>query len=235
MSGQLALGLTLRDSARFENFLAGPNPELLGQLRAVARGEGEHFVMCWGAGGVGKTHLLQACCQSATAAGRDAAYLSLGDADALQPAVLEHWERFALVCIDDVDAIGSDRAWEEALFHLYNRIREQQGSLVVSAAAAPAELPLGLPDLVSRLSWGLVYQVRPLDDDQRRAALQLRARQRGCDLPDETASYLLRRLPRDLPALFDLLDQLDQASLVEQRRLTVPFVRSVLAAADHAS
>jgi DnaA family protein len=71
-----------------------------------------------------------------------------------------------------------------------------------------------------RLTW--------LDDTQRMQALQLRAREKGFDMPDETARYLLRRLPRDLPALFDLLERLDAASLAAQRKLTVPFVKSVL-------
>jgi DnaA family protein len=98
----------------------------------------------------------------------------------------------------------------------------------VSADAAPAQLSLSLPDLRSRLGWGVVYQLKPLNDSQRMKALQLRARQKGCEMPDETAAYLLRRLPRDLPALFDLLERLDEASLAAQRKLTVPFVKSVL-------
>ena len=85
-----------------------------------------------------------------------------------------------------------------------------------------------MPDLRSRLGWGLIYQLKVLDDQQRLQALQLRARQRGCEMPYETGRYLMRRLPRNMAALFDLLDQLDEASLVAQRKLTVPFVKSVL-------
>jgi DnaA family protein len=60
------------------------------------------------------------------------------------------------------------------------------------------------------------------------ASLACRARGRGLELPDETAQFLLRRFPRDLPTLFALFDTLDTASLIEQRRLTIPFVKSVL-------
>jgi len=127
-----------------------------------------------------------------------------------------------------MDAIAGQGQWEEAVFHLYNQIREQGGGLVVSSHSAPAHLQLCLPDLRSRLGWGLMYQLKSLDDRQRLQALQLRAQQRGCEMPDETGRYLMRRLPRDMPVLFDLLDQLDEASLVAQRKLTVPFVKSVL-------
>lgn len=228
MSRQLPLGLQLKASARFPNFVPGPNQEAVIQLQRTANGEGEPFVVCWGAAGCGKTHLLQASCHRADARSRRAAYLSLRDTAALHPAVLESWENYDLVCLDDLDAVVGDGAWEEALFHLYNRISEHHGTLVVSARAAPAQLGIVLPDLLSRLGWGLVYQLKPLNDEQRMQALQLRARQKGCEMPAETASYLLRRLPRDMPALFDLLDRLDVASLVAQRRLTVPFVKSVL-------
>ena len=50
----------------------------------------------------------------------------------------------------------------------------------------------------------------------------------GFELPDETARWLQRRYPRDMHSLHNLLDTLDEASLVAQRRLTVPFIRSVL-------
>ena len=228
MSRQLALQLQLRASARFAGYVAGPNEELLRQLQDVAGGSGESFVFCQGIPGSGKTHLLQACCHAATEHGRTAAYLSLKQSDDMPPAVLEGWEQFDLLCLDDIEHIAARPDWEEAVFHLYNRVREQGSRLVVSAARAPAQLGIELADLVSRLSWGVLYPIHPLDDEQRCEAMQLRASQKGCELPDETASYLLRRLPRELPALFDTLDQLDEASLAARRKLTVPFVKSVL-------
>ncbi len=228
MSRQLPLGLQMRASARFSGFLAGPNQEPVDQLKQTAAGTGEPFFLLWGAAGCGKSHLLQAACHLAAEHGRTVSYVSLATLAGLSPELLEGWEHYRLVCIDDVHCIAGDRAWEEALFNLYNRIRERAGNLIVSSRSAPAGLAFALPDLASRLGWGLVYQLQPLDDEQRLAALQQRARQRGCEMPAETGRYLLRRLPRELPALFAMLDRLDEASLVAQRKLTVPFVKSVL-------
>ena len=228
MSQQLPLGLQLQASARFSNFLAGPNDELIGQLMQTANGTGEPFFLLWGASGSGKSHLLQASCHLATDQDRTAAYVSLEDISNLSPELLEDWENYQLVCVDDVHRIAGKQHWEEALFNLYNRIRERRGHLIVSSVSMPAGHAFRLPDLVSRLGWGLVYQLNPLNDEQRLAALQQRAMQRGCEMPAETGRYLLRRLPRDIPALFELLDKLDEASLAAQRKLTVPFVKSVL-------
>ena len=228
MSKQLPLGLRLKQSARFSNFVAGPNEELLEQLQQSARGCGEPFVLCWGSTGCGKTHLLQACCHLAGDTDRTVAYLSFREASQLKPQLLEGWEYFDLVCLDDVDLIAAAPLWEEALFHLYNRIREQAGTLLMSSAQAPSQLPIRLEDLRSRLNAAVVYPLKALNDDQRLQVLQLRASQRGCQIPEETGRYLLRRMPRELPALLELLDHLDEASLVAQRKLTVPFVKSVL-------
>jgi DnaA family protein len=97
------------------------------------------------------------------------------------------------------------------------------------AASVPApDLPLRLPDLASRLTAMPHYALRPLDEAQQREALQLRAAQRGIELPQETLLYLQRRFARDMGSLNRLLDQLDLASLEEQRRLTLPFIRRVL-------
>ncbi|HEB57844.1 MAG TPA: DnaA regulatory inactivator Hda [Gammaproteobacteria bacterium] len=220
---QLALDIGLRDSARFENYTAGDNHAALATLRAGT----EPFVYLAGAPATGRTHLLQAACH---AAGPMAAsiYLPLREHGDLAPAVLEDLEQYRLVCLDDVDAVAGLAAWETALFHLYNRVREAGGRLIVSAAQVPAEAGFVLADLRSRLGWGPVFQLRALAEADRLGALQQRARYRGLDLPDEVGEYLLRRSPRDMASLFQLLERLDQASLQAQRRLTIPFVRSLL-------
>lgn len=225
---QLPLGLTLRDSARFDSFFAGHNREAVAGIRASASGEGEALVYIAGAAGTGKTHLLQAACQQAAQCGRRSAYLPLQELLEFQPAVFTGLERLELVCLDDVQVMAGLDAWERGLFDLFNRLRDAGATLLVAGERRPDQAGLVLPDLVSRLGWGPTYVLKALDEPGVLAALACRAQGRGLELPDETAQFLLRRFPRDLPTLFSLLDTLDSASLVEQRRLTVPFVKSVL-------
>lgn len=225
---QLTLGIRLNDSASFANYFPGRNTEVLNHLRACAQGDGNLPVLVWGPPGSGKTHLLHATCHAATARAETTAYLPMRDTALWSPEVLEGLEHGALVCVDDVDAIAGLAAWEEALFHLYNRVTEQRHCLVLSACAPPGELRLNLPDLASRLAWGLVLHLEALDENDKLAALQLRAQQRGFELPTDVAQFLLRRCPRDTPSLFALLDRLDQASLAAQRKLTIPFVRELI-------
>ena len=226
---QLPLGLELRDSARFDGFFAGPNREAVDSLRLAAVGQGESLVYIAGPAGMGKTHLLQAACHHAAGNRRASTYLPMQQLFELAPAVLEGMEQMDLVCLDDVQLMAGDEAWEHGLFNLFNRLREAGGSLLVAGEQRPGLTGFCLPDLVSRLGWGVTYVLRPLDDADMLAALSCRAAGRGLELPEETASFLLKRIPRDPASVFNLLDRLDEASMIEQRRLTIPFVKSVLA------
>lgn len=222
---QLPLAIRLRDFAVFDTFEPGPNGAVLAVL--ADPGAAGPAVWIWGPEGSGKTHLLQAAC----AASRSAAYLPMAELLTADPAVLDGWQDRALVCIDDIELMAGRPDWEMAAFALFNRLWEQGGCLVVSAGTGPAATRFALADLQSRLAWGGVFRLEPLSDEDRIAALQRRARHRGLDLPVEAARYLLRRLPRDMRALCAWLDTLDVASLAAGKRLTLPFVKSVIEAA----
>ena len=226
---QLPLGVQLAVTHRFETYHEGGNREAVRALLAQVAESGRPPLWLYGPPGSGKSHLLQAACASAGESGLTAAYLPLGAARADDPAILAGFERLGLVALDDVDAIAGDAGWERALFTFWNELAEQRGRLVLAAAAAPAAIRFGLPDLASRLASSQVHRLHPLAEPELAEALLRRARHRGLELPPETLGYLTRRAPRDFAALCRLLDQLDTESLAAQRRLTVPFVRDWLA------
>lgn len=222
---QMALPLRLADHAVFASYYAAGNETLVAMLADLAGGGDAQGCWIWGAPATGKTHLLQAACEMA---GDRSVYVPLRMLAAAGPDILEGLASRDLICLDDIDDVAGDAGWEAALFALCNEVLDAGRSLVVAAAMPPRECPIALPDLQSRLSRLAAFKVHELDDDQRILALQLRARHRGLELPDDTASYLLSRNRRDMASLYELLDRLDLEALRAQRRLTIPFVREVL-------
>lgn len=222
---QLALPLQLDDHAVFASFLPTGNEALVATLEEISGNRSGSGGWIWGSAAVGKSHLLQAV--TATAGDRSA-YVPLGLLKDAGPDVIDGLAQRDLVCLDDIDCVAGDDAWERALFSLFNAITQEQGQLIVSAGMAPRACPFNLPDLASRMSQLPTFRVAQLSDADREAALQLRSSHRGLELPVETARYLMSRSRRDMRSLYHLLDTLDQEALRAKRRLTIPFVRDVL-------
>jgi DnaA family protein len=221
---QLTLGVGLHERAVFDSFVPGNNRLAVAALQElVARHEGAVYLH--GVAGSGKSHLLQALC----AAQPGSAYFPLRELAALGPAVLEGAAALPMLALDDLQQIAGHPEWEFALFGLYNE-RMPRGLRIAVAADSPAtDLPLQLPDLRSRLAALAHFALHPLDETQQREALQRRAQARGMSLTEETLTFLQRHFARDMHQLCALLDRLDAASLAQQRRVTVPFIREVLA------
>lgn len=227
MNRQLALAIQLNEEATLSEFCWGNNSILHQQIDIMLQGQGEHLIYLWGTPGCGKSHLLQACCHALTQ--QAVIYLPLLSLKQWGPQVLEGIEQQTFIAIDDLDSIAGDKIWEEALFHLYNRIRDQgETRLLMASRASPAQSPICLADLRSRLSWGLVVELHELSDEEKITTLKLHALKRGFDLPTSVGQFLLSRCTRNMHDLNQLLQKLDDASLQAQRRITIPFVKAIL-------
>ncbi len=127
--------------------------------------------------------------------------------------------------VDDVHLLKNDAQID--LFNTYNQLKEAGNCLITAGLHAPTQMGLR-DDLATRLAWGLVYQLHPLNDDEKATALKQHAKERGMKLPDEVADYCLRYLRRDLPTLMATLDALDEWSLVTKKPVTVPMLKKLL-------
>lgn len=225
---QLPLAVQLKDDATLDNFYLADNALLVAQLRKQLQG-GERYLYLFGADGCGRSHLLQAACHQADLLGTSSVYLPLRELQDYAPDQLfDGLEQLSLVCLDDLQCVIARPDWEQQLFSLFNRLMQHNVALLIAADCAVRELAVELADLASRLSWGSVYQIKSLTDQQRVDAVRFRAARRGLELTDEVAQFIYHRSQRDTQSLLSVLDNLDRASLTEQRRLTVPFVKATM-------
>ncbi|MCO7222900.1 DnaA regulatory inactivator Hda [Pleionea sp. CnH1-48] len=222
---QLPLNVTLNQEIDLDSFLVGKNHILLEFLRSLSMDSHGEFIYLWGAAGVGKSHLLQGVVNSLDDG--VAMYLPMSE-PGLAPEMLQGLAQFSWVVIDDCDDVLSQPEWQEALFHLYNQLKDIGANLLIAAKAPPAEQDIQLKDLKSRLTAMTVFKVQPLSDSDKMVLIQQKAAASGLALADEVAAFMLNRSSRDLRYLLDAIDKLDKASLVAQRPLTVPFVKEVL-------
>jgi len=225
--GQLAFPLSGSDKASFENYWLGHNSEVVTAIEASVRVGEPKVVYYYGPSGVGKSHLLFAAMRLAKAEIINTSYLSLNDdyvtADMLAVVDVKH-----VVCVDDIETWAGNTDKERALFTLFEQIKHAGGQLIVSASQPPELSGFEINDLVSRLSSGLIYPLHELTDEQRFEALKMRAKARGLSISDDAVRYLQSRSSRDTGELFEVLDRIDHASLVEQRRVTIPFLQNLL-------
>jgi len=222
---QLVFELAVPEPPSFANFLPGRNAELVGVLAAFVLRGPDTGMLIWGGPGAGKTHLARAAVALAQEHGLNARMFTHPceiDEAALSSVGASQDQAIAIDGIDLADEAAAAR-----LFTLYNLIKERQGRLIATSRAPLAALPLR-EDLRTRLGWGLVYELLPLDDDAKPAALAVYARSRGIMLSSEVIDYLLRHGRRDMPSLLAALAALDRQSLATKRPITVPLLKTWL-------
>lgn len=228
LSEQLLLSCVRpRPDARLSDFAGDSYAALIAFARDLL-GQPGHRLYVQGTSGCGRSHFLAALCAEAEASGLSAVLLPLGELSQSSPEVLEGLETQALLAFDDVQAIAGNAAWEEAMFHLFNRCLVTGARLVFAGEATPSGLGMCLPDLVSRLSLAPVWRLGLPDDASREALIRAAAIRRGLILEADVLRYLVTRAPREPGRLLACLEHLDHQSLQAGRRLTIPFVRSLL-------
>jgi len=228
---QLALPVLQREDASFENFFGDVNNKCVALLKQALEQHDETLVYVAGPSGAGKTHLMYAAMSYFEAFHKSSAcYFSMDDfieSDDID-ILFEGLDGFSLVVLENIDSWLNSNDREQSLFNLFNHFKMTGQQLLLSAKAVPEYLSVVLPDLSSRLKSGLLLNLVSPSDNEKEVLLRDLAIQKGLRLEEEVASYIIKRSGRNLSELVGVLNTLDQASLVENRKLTVPFVKKIL-------
>ena len=208
----------------FESFYPGHNLEIYQALQANV----QKSLWISGVQSSGKTHLLQATFQRCIRLSKSSLYIPMREFDQFSPEILDDLEQLHLICIDDIEFILGNQAWERKLLDLYERIQTTDTHLVVASHDSPKGINFFLPDLASRFSMSLIHQLEMLSETEILSAIQMHAEVRGFNLPKESVNYLLKRVERNVGSLIDIIEILDYESLSKQRKLTIPFIKNIL-------
>ncbi len=215
------------DPYTFDNFLPASNGIVIESLNDFLLQEDFQFIYLWGASNSGKSHLLQACCARAAYAGESASYIPCRQFVEAGPGVLEGLDNLRLVCIDDVDLVAGKPDWEQTVFSLFNALRDHEARLIVSASQNMTECGFDLPDLLSRLQWGLSLRLLLLADEEKAEALMLRCQSRGIDVNMDVINWLIKHITRDMESLYQFMDKAIEQAIKQGRRVTIPFIKSL--------
>ncbi len=228
MYRQTVIPARLADETSLDNFSTAQNGLLVGELGKLLKRPGEtRTVYLWGEQGSGKSHLLNACCNAKQHRGEPFQFLSMGQVNSILD-IRDQVEPGMLVCFDDIQNVKGLHEVQDQLLGLYEKVISLSGSILASGNAPLDQIRLELDDLTSRLSSGGGYPLHALNDREKMAALKMRAENRGFALDDHVIAFIMSHYRRDTGSLFALLDKLDAASLQAKRKVTIPFVRSLL-------
>jgi DnaA family protein len=209
---QLLLDIRPPSQPELARFVVGRNVELMEQLQAMLDGTAsERTVYVWGAPGSGKSYLLAAWAHACQARGMT---VDVSGQQAAQAVIADQVE-------------SRDAEQQHAGFAAFNWVREAGGLWLAAGNVAPVDLPV-MPELRTRLGWGLVFQLHGLDDAEKRAALSQHAETLGFRLEPQVADYLLNHTARDMQSLLRVLEALDRYSLETRRPITLPLLRQLL-------
>lgn len=230
---QLPLKIGLRQEVCFETYIAQEEDvafKLAQFQRSLLSNKSDESFYLYGQSGTGKTHLLQAACRFVTEKKRSSVYLPLADQNLpLIADVLNGLEQTPLICLDDVDQVVGDVAWELALKNLIMRAKVLGHQVVMSGSSEMSRWPIVSTELVSALMSVMPIALKALTRKQDIVmALQRHALKLGFELPIEVGNYLVKQFSNDLQELLSVLKLLEQASFIEKRRMTLPFVKHVL-------
>ncbi len=244
---QIALDLGQTPKPTLDNFIATGNENLIAVLKDIqsrwqkapqdqaalnaALSADSKMIHLWGASGSGRTHLLSALQLQASELGINAFLLnhdsSMDEWRACADVLIENNQAPGLLCVDDIDHLSEFA--QGALFRLHNLIREASHQhLLTTSLASSSNLQIR-EDLKTRLVWGLVFQMHALSDSEKLQALHQAAAQRGLQISNEVAPWLLKHFHRDMPSLMSLLEALDNYSLETKRAITLPLLKEMLA------
>jgi DnaA-homolog protein len=224
---QLTLDLCCGKKHDFDSFLGEGSEQICQQIKGIICCE-PGFVYLHGGVSVGKTHLLESSCRLVLSKGNNAMYLDMRNIHAWSPDVLSGLTGIGVVCLDNIESIAGNYAWEESVFNLYNRAVEAKTPLVISGEFLPKDIGFVLPDLRTRLGSGVSFHLYDLNDKGKINVMRNKALSMGFDLEDKHFEYIIHNYNRDLAMLLDLIEKIAAITFETKKKVSLSNIKTAM-------
>ncbi len=232
---QLLLNFPARPEFNFSNFVISQGSRFAFDTARNFCNPSEtlyHSLFLFGQENLGKTHLLLSIGNLVAERGARAIYIKgadfsekIGGVKSEQQTPLTDVDYFLL---DDVEEMASSNAAQEKLYHIYNTVIERGGKVAFTSGFPPEKIENAESYLTSRFQWGMLAEIKPIDDGTTSRIIQKLAKDISLTLPENIINYLLLRIPRDFISLKDAVSTINQESYIQKKKVTLPLVKAAL-------
>ena len=193
-----------------------------------------HSLFLFGQENLGKTHLLLSIGNLVAERGARAIYIKgedfskkIGEGKSLQEQQTQLID-VDYFLLDDVEETASSNAAQEKLYHIYNTIIDNGGKVSFTSSLSPEKIKNAASYLTSRFQWGMLAEIKSIDDETTSKIIQKLASDISLTLPKNIINYLLTRIPRDFISIQNAISTINKESFTQKKKVTLPLVKDAL-------
>lgn len=226
----------------FDNFVVGKHNELAhAASQAVAKTPGVTYnpLFIYGGVGLGKTHLVQAIGNHVLRDNPDAKILyascekftndfigavKQGRASEFQ----QKYRGVDLLLIDDIQFITGKEGTQEAFFHTFNALHQNNKQIVITSDRPPKAIATLEQRLQSRFECGLIADISYPDIETRMAILETKCQEKKFELEQEILHYLAEHIHENVRELEGALNRIIAQHQLQDIAPTLDSVKKML-------
>ena len=234
--------MVLSPDYTFDSFVVGPDNRLAhAAAMAVAKSPATAYnpFFVHGGVGLGKTHLLQAVCQSAmqndpsmrifyTSCNSFMNQFHESVQNGEMKSFRNRFRNYDLLVIDDIHDISNRGPSQEEFFHTFNTLYQAGRQIVISSDAPPHEIPDLEERLTSRFSCGLVANIERPCYETRVASVRSKAQLRSLNLPEDVAGYIAARFDTNIREIEGAITKIQTMAMLDGQVINLTLAKQAL-------
>ena len=139
----------------------------------------------------------------------------------------KNYRNLDLIILDDIHLISGRKKSQEELIFLFNLFYESRKQIVVAGKKPPTQISKLLPQLRSRLEWGILSEIHPPSQKTKMKIIEKKTKEQNLHIPDDVI-FFLANTTNDIKILTQYIVSLQTYSSLYQREIDISIVKSVI-------